>query len=234
SYAVVGDGQTATRAVPAADQRRALDLLTDALAPQALAIPDTLVTLFAPRPYGFGGGPELFGSQARPAFDEIGAARTAAQLVVDAVLQRDRAGRLVLFGAREAGALTLGETIDSLLASTWRAPAPRANRLAAVQRASQRAVADGLLRLAADSNAMPDVRSLVDYRLATLMDDAGRFAGRGSDMNRAHWRGIQRDISRWLSERTLPDLGAPLEAPLGEPFGTDAESWSTHDGEVYW
>lgn len=234
SFALVGDGQAATRPVPAQAQRRALDLLTDALEPETLLIPDTLVTLFAPRPYGYPNVPELFETQARPAFDEIAAARTAAQLVVDAVLQRERAGRLVLQGARDARALTLGEVVDSLLAATWRAPRPANARLAAIQRATQRAVTDGLLRLAADTNAMPDVRSLVDYRLALLMDEAGRRASSGDEMTRAHWRNIQRDIARWLNERTLPPLGRPLEAPLGEPFGSDVEAWSTWDGDVYW
>ena len=40
---------------------------------------------------------ELFGSRTRPAFDELGAARTLAQMIVDGMLQRERAARLVQF-----------------------------------------------------------------------------------------------------------------------------------------
>ncbi len=234
SFAMAGDGQAATRSVPAAEQRRALGLLMRALSPQELAIPDTLVTLFAPRPYGYPGIPEIFDTQARPAFDELGAARTAAQMVVNALLQRDRAGRLVLAAARDSRALSLGETIDTLVATTWRASRPSGARLAAIQRTTQRAVADALMRLAADSAAMPDVRALVDFRLSTLAAEAGRRSGSGDEMTRAHWAAIQRDINTWLTERTLPAVGNSMEAPLGEPFGSDAESWTTHDGTVYW
>ncbi|HLV25969.1 MAG TPA: zinc-dependent metalloprotease [Gemmatimonadales bacterium] len=234
SFAMVGDGQTATRPVPAAEQRRALGMLMTALAPQELAIPDTLITLFAPRPYGYQAVEEMFGTQARPSFDELGAARTAAQMVVDAVLQRERAARLVLAASRESGALSLGETMDALLEATWRASRPSASRMAAIQRTTQRAVADALMRLAADTSAMPDVRALVDFRLASLATEASRRAGSGDEMTRAHWASIQRDINSWLTDRTLPALGATLEAPLGEPFGSDDEAWTTHDGAGYW
>lgn len=225
SFAINGDGQAATRTVPAAEQRRALGLLMTALAPAELAIPDTLVKLFAPRPYGYQGGPELFDTHARPSFDEVGAARTAAQMVVDAVLQRERAARLVLQASRSNDALTLGEAIDALLGATWRASLTGAPARAAIQRATQRAVAEGLLRLAADEGAMPDVRALVDLRLAALAEDAGRRAGSGNEMTRAHWRSIQRDINGWLTDRTLPPMTPAMDAPLGEPFGSDWDDW---------
>ncbi|CAA9294276.1 MAG: hypothetical protein AVDCRST_MAG11-351, partial [uncultured Gemmatimonadaceae bacterium] len=74
--AVRGDGVQATRPVPAARQREALALLAGALHPAELAIPDSVLTLMAPRPYGYDQSVELFGSRTRPAFDELGAART--------------------------------------------------------------------------------------------------------------------------------------------------------------
>jgi hypothetical protein len=67
-------------------------MMLDALAPQDLAVPDTVITLMVPGATGVTPPVELFGSQTRPAFDELGAARTLAQMIVDAILQRDRAG----------------------------------------------------------------------------------------------------------------------------------------------
>lgn len=224
SNAVVGDGQQATRVVPAGEQRQALGQLLALLAPRELAIPDTVVTLLAPRPYGHGGSVELFGSRTRPAFDELGAARTLAQMIVDPVLQRDRAARLVLFATRAPGALTLGETIDSLVAATWRRPAPASPKLAAIQRVTQRAVADALVILAADSLAEPEVRAMADFKLAELRADARRRGGAGSDVARAHWRAIDGDIGRWLEDREVPATTTALRAPPGDPFGTEEEA----------
>ncbi|NUQ93518.1 MAG: DUF5117 domain-containing protein, partial [Gemmatimonadaceae bacterium] len=154
-----GDALQATQPVAAPRQRAALAALMSALRPSALAIPDTVLTLLAPRPFSYGGSVELFGSRTRPAFDELGAARSLAQMIVDGVLQRDRAARLVQQSIHDPRALTLGETIDTLTAS-WRRPSSaRGEQEQALERVVQRAVADRLLSLAADTAASPEARA---------------------------------------------------------------------------
>ncbi|HJU88666.1 MAG TPA: zinc-dependent metalloprotease [Gemmatimonadaceae bacterium] len=221
--AMRGDGLQATRPVPGAEQRRALGMLVAALRPEELAIPDTVISLLAPRPFSYGNTVELFGSRTRPAFDELGAARTLAQMVVDAVLQRDRAARLVQFAARDASALTLSETIDSLVSATWRRAAPRDAKMAALQRVTQRALADRLLTLAADSAASPEVRAVVDLSISRLRDEARRRSSSGAEMGRAHWAAISGDFTRWIERRELPAPTGALRAPPGDPFGEDPE-----------
>ena len=219
SYAVRGDGLTATRPVPGDRQRAALSQLLTALRPSELAIPDTIVALLAPRPYGYRGSIELFGSRTAPAFDELGAARTLAQMVVDAVLQRERAGRLATFSTRGGDALGLAESIDSLVAATWMRAAPADPKLAALTRIGQRAVADRLLQLAADTVAMPEVRAMAELKLRSLSSLAGARSARGSDVERAHWLALSGDVRRWLERGELPSPTPALRAPPGDPFG---------------
>jgi hypothetical protein len=219
SNAVRGDGLQATRPVPAATQRSALRLLAGALAPAELAIPDTVLTLLAPRPFGYDASVELFGSRTRPAFDELGAARTLASMVADAVLQRDRAGRLVQFAHRERGALSLGETVDALVAASW-AGRDASPKHAALRRAAGRAVADRLMALAADREALPEARAVAEYRIGTLRATARRrLAAAAGDDERAHWSAIVGDFTRWLERRELPAPTPALVAPPGDPFG---------------
>jgi hypothetical protein len=221
--AVRGDEQQVTRPVPAAQQRAALAQLLAALAPPELAIPDTVLALLAPNATAVTPPVELFGSRTQPAFDELGAARTLAQMVVDALLQRDRAARLVQFALRRGdGAgrpLTLGDVIDALVGVTWRAPAAVAARPAALQRVAQRTVAERLILLAADSAAAPEVRAMAELKLTALRTAAAAAArtGRGDD-DRAHWLALATDIGRWLEHRELPALTPPLPAPPGDPF----------------
>lgn len=220
AHAVRGDGQQATRPVPAAAQRAALTQLLGALEPAELAIPDTVVTLLGPRPFGFGGNAvELFGSRTAPALDVYGAARTLAQMVVDAVLQRERAGRLAVARISRRGALSLGETIDSLVERGWRARAGESEREAALRRVVARAVADRLLALAADRDAAPDVRAMAELKIAALAPRARLLARSGGDEARAHWLAVASDCTRWLERRELPAPTAPLRAPPGDPFG---------------
>lgn len=219
--AVRGDGQQATLPVPAANQRAALSALLGALEPAELAVPDTVLTLLAPGAAEVTPAEELFRSRMRPAFDELGAARTLAQMVVDALLQRDRAARLVEFAPRQRNALTLGEVVDSLVARTWRVDAPGNEKLATLRRVGSRAVADRLLALAADRDAAPEVRAMADFKIARLRDLARQRARVGSDAARAHWDAVAGDLTRWIERRELPQPTPALTAPPGDPFGLD-------------
>ncbi len=218
--AVRGDGQTETHPLSAAAQRAALTQLLGALEPDELAIPDTVVALLGPRPFGYGRSVELFGSRTRPAFDELGAARTLASMIVDLILQRDRAARLAQFAARDPHALSLAETIDALVTRTWQADAGGEHR-AALRRVAARAVADRLLDLAADHDASPEVRAMAEYKMTALVPRARLLARTGSDAARAQWQQVAGDFTRWLERRELPQPSRALVAPPGDPFGIE-------------
>src|SRR5687767_332703 len=220
SHALRGDGVQATRPIDAAAQRRALSALIGALSPTELAIPDTVITRLGPRPYSYPQYVELFSSRTRPAFDELGAARTLAQMIVDAILQRERAARLVQFASRGPRPLTLEETIDALTL-TW-SPPPRATPSAqALRRVAQRAVADRMLLLAADKEAAPEVRAIVELKMDALRRRARSLAVVGSVPERAHWLAIAADFTRWLERQELPTPTPAMRAPPGDPFGMD-------------
>lgn len=216
---VVGDGQQATTPIPGAQQRAALHQMLGAITPAELAIPDTVLTLLAPNADQVTPRVELLGTETQPAFDELSAARTLSQMVVDMILQPERAARLVAFATRGPRMLTLPETIDSLIADTWNAPVPASGKLAALQRVTQRAVADRLLLLAADTTAAPEVRAIVELEIRDLQPQAARRATSGSVEARAHWYAIAGDFQRWIDRRELPAPTKALEAPPGDPFG---------------
>ncbi len=215
---VSGDAQQATRPIGRAQQLDALRQLMAALQPEELAIPDTVLALMVPGASAVSPPVELFGSRTRPAFDELGAARTLAQMIVDLVLQRERAARLVQFATRPGPQLTLAAVIDTLVDATW-LPARAAPKLAALQRVAQRAVADRLILLAADSAAAPEARAIVQLKLAELRAKARARGTEGAIVERAHWQAIVRDIDRWIEDGEVPRLSPNLVAPPGDPFG---------------
>lgn len=221
--AVRGDGVQATRPIPAAQQRRALAALVAQLKPAELAIPDTVVSLLGPRPFDYYPYVELFGSRTRPAFDELGAIRTLSQMIVDAVLQRERAARLVQSALHEVNPVTVSEIVDALAAERWTAGAPRSSNLrnAAIERVVQRSVADRLLLLAADKDASPEVRALIEFKMRQLRDRARTLSLSGPVDDRAHWTSISGDFTRWLERQELPTPSPALRAPPGDPFGMD-------------
>jgi hypothetical protein len=142
-------------------------------------------------------------------------------MVVDAVLQRERAARLVQFATRGDNPLTLGETIDQLTANWSSAPGSDSRKTAALRRVAQRAVADRLLLLAADKEAAPEVRALVELKMDALRKRARSLSTSGTDMERAHWTAIAADFTRWIERQELPSPTQALRAPPGDPFGLD-------------
>jgi hypothetical protein len=122
---------------------------------------------------------------------------------------------------RDGHALSLGETVDSLVARTWRADAGRPEHAAALRRVAARAVADRLLALAADAGASAEVRALAELRIGALRDRARLLARTGSEAARAHWNAVAGDFTRWLERRELPKPSPALAAPPGDPFGSE-------------
>lgn len=217
--AVVGDGEQSTTPIPGAEQRVALHMLLGAMQPSELAIPDTVLTLMTPNAGQVTPRVELFGGHTQPAFDELAAARTLSQMIVDMVLLPERAARLVTFANRGPNMLTLDETIDSLIGGTWNRPVPASGKMAALQRVTQRAVADRLLLLAADTTAGAEVRAIVELKVKDLQPVAARRSATGSVVARAHWYAIAGDFQRWIDRRELPKPTEALIAPPGDPFG---------------
>lgn len=224
--AVRGDGQQITRPIAGARQRDALRLLLTAITPSELAIPDTVITLLGPRPFSYDPYVELLGSRTRPTFDELGAARTLSQMVLDVILQRDRLARLVQFSAHDSGALSVWELLQTVETTLFPATSTSSGHDRALQRVAQRAYVDRLVSVAADKDGSPEVRALLDHRLRHLTTDLGaraRAAARPEDA--AHLNAMLADIRRWLDKGEVPPSSPALRPPPGDPFGMIADDW---------
>lgn len=216
---VRGDGQQATRVISGARQREAMAQLLGALDPRELEIPDTVLTLFSPR-LDAGSNVELPDQRTSPAFDELGTARTLAQMIVDGILQRERAARMVQYAARMPDGFSLQDAIGALVKGTWDAATPANAKLAALQHVTQRAVTDRLVLLAADKEASPEVRAIVEFELTRLREQATtRAAAASTDNDKAHWQAIAQTIARYQAAGEVPALTPAMKAPPGDPFG---------------
>jgi hypothetical protein len=217
-YAVRGDTRPPTRIIDPARQRRALTLLLDAIEPAELAVPERVLKVMAPQPFGYTEPPEprAFQSRAAPAFDQIGIARTLTTMVVRGILAPERAARLVAFADRDPRAPTLTEVVGRLVERTWGTAVPREH--AALKRVSQRVVVDELIRLAGDTAATPETRAGAEWglrRVARLLHRRSKLASEDA----AHRALAAADIDRFLNRREMPTPSEPVPAPPGTPIG---------------
>ena len=232
TYAVRGDGQAGTKPVAADRQRKALETVLQAISPEALDIPDPVVSLMLPRPSGYGPNPEMFPSQAAPAFDPLAAASVAADMAVQGLLQPERAQRLVDFHRRDPKLPGLEEVLDALIGATFDAPREEDARRAELRRGTQWVVVRRLIGLSGDPAASPGVRSRVDGELRALrerLEPALNKVARDTDDPEARQRAfLAQEIDRYLDR---PDVNpaarpAPPPPPPGQPIGTPPEGLS--------
>jgi len=216
-YGVRGDSAPPTTLIPAARQRRALDLALHAIQPAELAVPERVLALMAPTPFGYDRDSWALESKAAPAFDQLGAARVIASQVVGGILDPARAARLAAFADRDPSLPTLTEVIGKLIDRTWGAPAPAQH--AALQRVTERVVVDELIRLAGNADAVPEARAAAEWGLRRIQR---QLAGPASPNPEAQ---AQRalaaaDIDRFLSRRDAAAAPAKSpEAPPSTPIG---------------
>jgi hypothetical protein len=215
--AVAGDGQKPVAWVPAAKQKEALDLLLAALEPENLDAPDRILGALVPPPSGTRRSQEQFASEAGDAFSLFTAARTLADLVIQPLLDRERAARLTLASGPDA--LTLGGLLDRMIHATWDAPVRVSPRSAALARVAQRSVLDGLLDLAAHREAAPEVRAAVNARLTRLRSEL-KMRHSADAAAEAHLRLAERDLAEFLDHPETRGSRPPRPTPPpGRPIG---------------
>jgi hypothetical protein len=158
-YALRGDGQVPAAFVAPAEQRRALDAVLATLKPEALTLPERILKLIPPRPAGIASTRELFPGRTGLTLDPVAAAESAAGIVLELLLNSERAARLVQHHARNAAQPALDEVLDRLWAATWKAP-PAAGLAGEVQRAVQLPALRHTMALAVDESAAGQARAI--------------------------------------------------------------------------
>ncbi|MGH9765951.1 MAG: zinc-dependent metalloprotease [Blastocatellia bacterium] len=202
--------------VPAARQREALKAILETIKVEELAIPQNILDLIPPVATGFEGGTaEYFSRRTDPSFDPLGAATIAADLALNALLDPNRAARMIDFHAQNAANPDFKEALDAIIAATWKTLAPRNDYHRAIQRSAQSLTAQRLMDLASNENASPLVRAEATAALRGL--NAALKATANAD---AHRRATQEDIERFLNRPDAVRLATrPLPAPPGDPIG---------------
>ncbi|MDT7855056.1 zinc-dependent metalloprotease [Rubrivirga sp. S365] len=216
AYTERGDGSAPPAPVPGDVQRAALGALLEAVTPAALALPDA-ARLIPPRPPGYGATRELFDRRTGLTFDPVAPAETAATLVFGFLLDPDRAARLAYQPTLDGSLPGLADVLERTTTAVRTAPAATPYEMA-LRRATLSAWVDGLLGLAADDDAAPEVQAAaVDHALAL----GAQLSADGGGADGALDRWLADRIFRFLDREYDPEGGVErLDAPPGAPIGS--------------
>jgi hypothetical protein len=216
-YAVRGELSPPTRIIAPERQRRALEIVLDALEPEQLAVPERVLALMAPRAFGHPTDSWFFSSEAFPAFDQIGTARSLATAIVSVLLEPRRAARLVVLHQRNTDVPSLEEVVARLNERTWGAPPEEEG--AALRRVVQRVVVDELIALAGNAGATPEARAGAEWGLRWILEWIQNQSPRLPE-EQAHVQLAWADIERFLNRTDdATDPSRARRLPPGTPIG---------------
>ncbi len=200
--------------VPAERQREALAALLTTLEPPVLTLPAPLLAMLPPTAFGYDGGPsEHFDSHETPFFDPLAVASIAADLTVSALLQPERAARLVDFHARDSKNPDFTDVVSALVARTFTSGTQVRPEDLALRRTIQYLVVTRLMALASNGDASFAVRAGARHGLRAAhvaLQTAGDATGAA----------LREDIQRYLARPETPaPRTPPSPTPPGEPIG---------------
>jgi hypothetical protein len=219
-YALRGDGQLVTEMVPADWQFRAMDALLATLSPQALTLPEPLIASIPPRPIGFGRNREIMRNRTDLTFDPLGAAESAADMVVGLLLHPARIGRLVEHHARNPQQPSPQAMLQRLTEKTLLATESKGLD-AEVQRVVQYVVLQKLLALHASAEASHQTRALLAAHLTTWKVELKKKSRHKDIAWQAHYSALLRQVETYQEE---PENFKPetfLSPPPGAPIGME-------------
>ncbi|MET0268249.1 MAG: zinc-dependent metalloprotease, partial [Duganella sp.] len=224
-YAIIGDvrsgaSQAGVRTVPADIQRQALRKLADSLRAEQLALPAQVLDVVTPPSQGYQRTPEYFATSMERVFDPYAAVQAAAAQTCLFLFEPARINRLSWQHARDARQLGVSETLDAVLASSWkRGGAALPSGLpgaAAVQQAADWVVLDSLLRLLDSDKLHPQVDAEVRQSLRAL---AGWLAKNPASGNLAGNRQQAATlITQYLADPRSVKLRPAPAIPPGAPI----------------
>ena len=220
SYALRGDGQTPTAFLDPDWQLRALGVVLSILEPETLDFPEAVLELIPPRPQGDGSTRELFNGRTDPVLDPLAAAATAAAMVVDGLLQPERAGRLVDFHRRDPAQPGLEVVLKALTEKAFGSTAVTDPRLTEIRSIVQSVTVDSMIGLSAHRDAPYGVRARVDAQLAEIVERLST-ASRVDSTESAHRAAMTARITKHQAREAAP-MVQPASAPAvppGDPIG---------------
>ena len=218
TFALRGDGQTPATVVAPAEQREALKRLIATLQPKELAVPERIVKMIPPSPYGFSGGWALRRRRRGSSYDPLAIARSLASNVADGILQPDRIERVISFHARDAASPGADEVLGQLVDGVFNSVATTTYERG-VRRQARRAVVDALFALTTDQRSTADVRAVADDALSRLATRLSTATADDADDRSANGE-VVRDVRNWLDRRVAPPRPTGVIAlPPGTPIG---------------
>ena len=227
-YALRGDGQVPTQIIPAEKQREALQTLLMALHTEELAVPERILKLMAPAPWGYSESDRSFSSPATPAADQLEFVRSLSARIFSELLEPRRTARLIAFVDRDPDLPTLEEVLGTVTVEVFGPDNARAmnhwleaETRPAIRRIVQRMYVEALMEAAGNNQTVAEARAAAEWELGRISTRLVRILDTSTDpAAKAQYTLMQEDIRRYLTDGTFePSIRSAPRMPNMFPLG---------------
>lgn len=219
-YKIKGDNQENHSWVSSAQQEEALDALLLAIAPNQLRVPDHLLQLIPPRPFGYSRNREIFVSRVSPVFDPIAPAESIVDLTFDFLLDPIRINRIYLQHLQQnqlPGPNDLLTKLEEQLFTNYN----KEDINLEIMLMTQSKYVDHVIALAKNPGVSSTIRAIARGRLRYIASTK-LLTDSGWNPAAQHKTYLSEKINAFLN---LPEelvAQEPLKSPDGSPIGMDS------------
>ncbi len=227
-YALRGDGQPVTEMISPQTQIKAIEALLKTVDAGVLALPESLVRLIPPRPLGYTRHREIIKIRTGLTFDPLSAAESAAGMSFGLLLHPARAARLVEYHARDPRLPSLENVMDKAIAFTFKANV-KPGYEGAVQMTVNNVLLENMFSLSTHNDASVLVKSIAWLEIEKLKTWLSAKVKTTVDEDwKAHYSYALQQIASLAENSEKYKAEKLLEAPPGQPIGSDDWAYCTH------
>ncbi|NQY05567.1 MAG: zinc-dependent metalloprotease, partial [Flavobacteriaceae bacterium] len=224
NYAVKGDGQLITQVITPEKQHEALASVLKTLSPEVLMIPEDKLSLFPPRASGYWRTRESFKSRMGVAFDALSASATASDMTLSLLLHPERVSRLIQQQAINNKQLGLEVMLDKLFNATV-LKSQKGDYASEVQNTVNYTVLKHVMSLGSNTDALPQVRAIVQYKLKQLKSKLGQKKTKGIEV--IYVQDYIEQIANYTKNPNKFEVIPSPKIPDGSPIGMTC--FETHE-----
>jgi hypothetical protein len=222
-YKIKGDNQPNHNWVSTDQQEAALQALLNTISPEQLRVPEHILKLIPPRPFGYGSNRETFVSRVNPIFDPIAPAETIVDLTFDFLLDGARVSRIYLQHLQQNNLFGFNDLLTSVEKQIFSNYNKEDLNLEIILMTQSKYV-DHLIVLAKNADVSNTIRAIARGRLAYFANPEGQRILVAKDAAAQHRVYLAEKIKAFLD---LPEELIPqetLKAPDGSPIGMESMS----------
>ena len=219
SYALRKDGQKITEMIPAIEQKKAIYGVLNTLTPEALLIPENIISQIPPRPPGYGRSKETFDSGTGPTFDPLSAAESVAELVIGLLLHPHRAARMIEYNSRNDNLPGFSELVDDIVNRTLKSTI-EPGLSGELQRMVNKLVVSHLINLATNQSASYQTRAICYLKLEDINKWLAGEVKKNHQVNQlAFLKYTKAMVEKYIDNFDNLDAVEPVRIPAGSPIG---------------